>query len=118
MIINRYIMPVGIIVYLLISLCVVTGIHAAQQPVTTIASGTGTTGLNLKQYNDTYINPRLTNIAANDTDLYTNKADKSSFSSSSAFAVASSRIFCSELFIISFFIRYYLRLSPFHAKFE
>jgi len=88
MIINRYIMPVGVVVYLLILLCAATGTHAAQQPVTNITSGTGTTGLNLKQYNDTYINPRLTNIASNDTDLYTNKADKSSFSSSSAFAAA------------------------------
>lgn len=76
------------IAVILLTLAGVTSSSAAQQPVTNITSGTGTTGLSLKQYNDTYINPRLTNIQANDTDLYTNKADKSSFSSSSAFAAA------------------------------
>lgn len=86
--IKRYITPAGILAYLLILLCAVTGVHAAQQPVTPITSGAGTTGLNLKQYNDTYINPRIVKLNDNDTDLYTNKADKSSFSSASAFTTA------------------------------
>jgi len=83
--IKRYIIPTGIVVYLLILLCAVTGVHAAQQAVTTFTPGTGTSGMNIGKYTIDYINPRLTKINDNDTDLYTNKADKSCFANSTAF---------------------------------
>lgn len=59
--------------FAILSVLIACSANAAQQPITTITSGTGTSGKTLKAYNDNDMTPRLTDIDENFTDLYTNK---------------------------------------------